>query len=87
MDPEVANRLIQYLRNAEYPPNFDKDQKRDLRKKAQSYIYREEVLYHQVDQTKQPRRVVIGNEEKLKILQQVHCGLVGGAHFGIVATR
>ena len=85
MDSTEATVLVDYLVSSKYPEDFNKDKKRRLREKASSFTVVDRILYH-LGHGGKKQKVVVGDEEKLKIIQDLHSNVVGGCHFGSNAT-
>ncbi len=68
-----------------YPKGFSASQKRGLRQQAATFELKDGVLYYvstnKITTEKILLRVVIGEDEKKRLLQAFHDGLDGG-HFG-----
>ena len=85
-----AEVLIQYIRSAKagkpaYPSGFSKDDKRALRQKVEAFEERDGVLFHKlVDSTSGTtslQRVLVTQEEKIRVLAACHSG-IDGCHYG-----
>lgn len=83
MDNINFNLLYNYLKKGEYPDNFNKSMKRDLRKKAENFsiINDKNELYYNDKMRKNPRKVVQIFEKK-EIFERMH----GVAHMGQKTT-
>ena len=90
MDPLEAQELVNYLREGEYPDGSGKNEKRSLRQKSVSFAVENNNIYHLTFSNKQVSKktlvIIGGEEEKQRILKEVHCGTIGGGHFGQIAT-
>lgn len=87
MDPAVYQALLSFLKSAgegkrNYPPDV---QKRDYRKFAESFQLINGELYHKSKKCAEPRKVIVGEEEKNRVMDLYHRG-IGGGHFGMNAT-
>ncbi|CAG0891310.1 unnamed protein product [Darwinula stevensoni] len=69
-------------RERNYPPDV---QKRDYRKFAEPFQLINGELYHQSKKCAQPKKVIVGEEERNRVLDLYHRG-IGGGHFGMNAT-
>ena len=61
-----------------------KNDKRRLREKAGSFLVTSGELFHK-GQDNNVARVIVDDEEKIRVIRQLHEGVVGG-HFGQTAT-
>ena len=85
MENSAIEELIRYLQNKSYPPNFQKNEKRRLREKSESFQCLEGSLYHKGHGGKSQR--VVTKDEVPALLSQMHASVVGGCHFGQNATQ
>ena len=67
--------VFHYLRDNQYPDIFTKDQKRNLRKKAQKFVLENGVFYIGVDSS-QPRRWVQNADEQKFFLADCHSDIL-----------
>lgn len=88
-ETNAQDEIFHYLRDNQYPNDFTKDQKRNLRKKAQKFALLEDALFfvgH--DRSKQPKRWIRDIDEQQKILTACHQGdKIDGDHVGRDRTR
>lgn len=85
MDESTAfNEVFKYLSEHEYPEGYDKNAKRALRQKAQSFVVVGGVLMHKTGQ--KLCRVVLDTDERVRIVTSLHADEVGGCHYGQQAT-
>ncbi|CAC5391772.1 unnamed protein product [Mytilus coruscus] len=90
MDGEEYNVLYKYLLNKEYSENSSLNEKRALRKRAQSFIIKENKLYYRINEGKcvaaddQNLRLVILSDEKFRIISECHIN--SGSHLGVDKT-
>ena len=85
MDESTAfNEVFKYLSEHEYPEGYDKNAKRALRQKAQSFVVVGGVLMHKTGQ--KLCRVVLDTDECVRIVTSLHADEVGGCHYGQQAT-
>ncbi|CAG0903399.1 unnamed protein product [Darwinula stevensoni] len=83
----LSQALLSFLKSAgererNYPPDV---QKRDYRKFAEPFQLINGELYHQSKKCAQPKKVIVGEEERNRVLDLYHRG-IGGGHFGMNAT-
>ena len=71
MDKEDAEALTNYLIKHTYPRGFSKENKRALRKKAESFTCSNGVLYH-VCRTGKQQLVIYDNQERRRIISTMH---------------
>ena len=64
--------VFHYLRDNQYPDIFTKDQKRNLRKKAQKFVLENGVLFYIGKDSSQPRRWVHNADEQKIFLAACH---------------
>ena len=82
---ERCRHIVQYLRgsrcsgNTLYPDDFSSNQKRALRQQAGCFEEKNGILFHRSRDG--PKRLVICESEKARLLQACHDGVDGG-HFG-----
>ena len=74
------DEVFLYLCDDSYPCGFTKDQKRDLRKKAQKFVLENGALFYVGQGNNQPRRWVHNVDEQWKILTACHTDKLAG-HF------
>ncbi|KAL9968157.1 hypothetical protein ACROYT_G026496 [Oculina patagonica] len=88
-ETNAHDEIFYYLRDSRYPNDFTKDQKRNLRKKAQKFALFEDALFfigH--DRSKQPKRWIHDIDEQQKILTACHQNdKIDGDHVGRDRTR
>ena len=70
VDPAVAEKLYKL-----YPDGFSSNQKRALRQQAGCFEEKNGVLFHRSRDG--PKRVVIRESEKTRLLQACHDGVAG----------
>ena len=80
------NEVFNYLRDNEYPINFLKYQKRNLRKKALKFVLEDGALFFIGQRKGEPKRWVHCQEEQQKIMKACHSDKLA-AHFGRDKTR
>ena len=80
MDKEVNDSICNYLEKKSYPGKCTKNDKRRLREKAGSFLVTSGELFHKGKDNK-VARVIVDDEEKIRVIRQLHEG-VGGGHFG-----
>ena len=80
MEKEESEVLVTYLGKKEYPSKYTKDDKRKLRKKAESFRLVHEKLFH-IGNKKRLQRVVTGEEERNRIIRTLHSNIVGGCYY------
>lgn len=80
------NEVFNYLRDNEYPINFLKYQKRNLRKKALKFVLEDGALFFIGQRKGEPKRWVHCQEEQQKIMKACHSEKLAG-HFGRDKTR
>ena len=85
-ETKTYNEVFNYLRDNEYPIDFSKDQKRNLRKKALKYVLEDGALYFIGQKKGEPKRWVHCQDEQQKILRACHSDKLAG-HFGRDKTR
>ena len=89
MDEKAAyDEIFNFLYDGSYLSDADKDQKRNIRKKAGKFILNDGALFY-VGSTKgnsSPRRWVSDAEEQREIIAACHGDKFGG-HFGRDKTR
>ncbi len=77
MEPMDAQIIANYLKEKEYPESYTKEMKRRLRERSTVFCCEDQILYHcGRGPNQKKRRVVIGETEKEKVLQGIHCGEV-----------
>ena len=86
------DEIFYYLRDGQYPNDFTKDQKRNLRKKAQKFALLEDVegalFFVGHDRRKEPKRWVHNIDEQQNILIACHQDdKIDGEHLGRDKTR
>lgn len=88
-ETKVHSEIYHYLRDSQYPKDFTKDEKRNLRKKAQKFVLLEGALFFVgQDKSKQPKRWIHDIDEQRKILTVCHLDdKIDGVHFGRDKTR
>jgi len=72
--------IVDYLKSNLYPPGSSKNEKRAIRQQAKSFRLKDGVLYH--IHHKKETKVVTDNEEKERIIRNMHSEAAGGGHFG-----
>ena len=85
-ETKLYNDVFHYLRDSQYPEGCNKDQKRNLRKKALKFILENGALFFVANENSQPKRWVHDNEEQKRILHACHSDKLAG-HFGRDKTR
>ena len=85
-EAKAYNEVFNYLRNNEYPIDFSKDQKRNLRKKVLKYVLEDGALFFIGQRKGEPKRWVHCQDEQQKILKACHSDKLAG-HFGRDKTR
>ena len=81
MDASEYERVKAYLSRSVYPSEFNKDEKRQLRRKALQFHLDESQILYLKSKVGVGNRRVIRQEEKVNILSHIHSG-IGGAHYG-----
>ena len=71
-DTTAYEEDFHYLRDNQYPDIFTKDQKRNLRKKAQKFVLENGVLFYIGKESSQPRRWVHNADEQKHFLAACH---------------
>ena len=71
-ETKAYNEVFNYLRDNEYPIDFSKDQKRNLRKKALKYVLEDGALFFIGQRKGEPKRWVHCQDEQQKILKACH---------------
>ena len=82
----LYNQVFYYLRDNQYPEGCTKDQKRNLRKKAQKFILDDGALCFVANENSPPKRWVHNKEEQERVLHACHSDKLAG-HFGRDKTR
>lgn len=77
--------VYHYLFDKEYADGITKDQKRRIREKSSSFVIKDGDLLHK-GKNGNLGRVIVDAGEKDRLVASLHCGLVGGGHFGMNAT-
>src|ERR1043165_3261011 len=85
MDRVEYDALYSFVTRREYPIDSSKDDKRRLREKASCFLVVDDELHHK-GHAGRVQRIVIGDEEKMRIMRSIHNDVVGGCHFGQNAT-
>lgn len=85
-ETKAYNEIFNYLRDNEYPIDFLKDQKRNLRKKALKFVLEDGALFFIGQRKGEPKRWVHCQEEQQKIMKACHSEKLAG-HFGCDKTR
>lgn len=86
-ETSTYDEVFYYLRDNKYPDDFMKDQKRNLRKKAQKFALDNGALFYiGMGKNDLPRRWVYNKDEQQKILAACHSDKLAG-HFGRDKTR
>lgn len=81
------NEVFEYLHANVYSDGFNKDQKRNLRKRAEKFRLENATVYFIGSGGKQqPKRWVAKRSEQLKILEACHSDKLA-SHFGRDKTR
>jgi hypothetical protein len=80
-DLTAYEEVFHYLRDNEYPNFYNKDQKRNLRKRSQKFVLENGVLFYKGKDNSEPRRWVLNVDEQKKILTACHSDKLDG-HFG-----
>ena len=70
------NQVFYYLRDNQYPEGCTKDQKRNLRKKAQKFILDDGALFFVANENSPPKRWVHNKEEQERVLHACHSVLL-----------
>lgn len=86
MDPDDVRALTDYLTKGIYPFGLNRDDKRSLRQKANSFLFSDGHLYHRGKEGRK-QLVICNTEEKLRIIHAMHTepGSRGG-HNGMNTT-
>ena len=86
-ETKAYNEVLNYLRDNEYPIDFSKDQKRNLRKKAlQCKVLEDGALFFIGQRKGEPKRWVHCQDEQQKTLKAFHSDKIAG-HFSRDKTR
>ena len=85
-DLTAYEEVFHYLRDNEYPNFYNKDQKRNLRKRSQKFVLENGVLFYKGLDNSEPRRWVPNVDEQKKILTACHSDKLAG-HFGRDKTK
>ena len=85
-ETKLYNQVFQYFRDNQYPEGWTKDQKRNLRKKAQKFFLDDGALFFVANENSEPKRWVHDKEEEERILHACHSDKLAG-HFGRDKTR
>jgi hypothetical protein len=78
--------VFHYLRDNKYPDSYNKDQKRNLRKRSQKFVLENGVLFYKGSNSSELRRWVPNVDEQTKILTACHSDKLAG-HFGRDKTK
>jgi hypothetical protein len=85
-EKNAYDEIFNYICDGSYPSGAEKDQKRNLRKKAEKFVLKDGALFYVGKSNSQPRRWVYGVEEQKQILTACHADKLAG-HFGRDKTR
>jgi len=85
MDATVYEAILRYKTSQTYPAAATKADKRRLREKSESFLVRDNKLFHKGHKGKE--QCVVQKDEVPDLLEQMHASVVGGCHFGINATH
>lgn len=86
-ETKLYNQVFQYLRDNQYPEGWTKDQKRNLRKKAQKFFLDDGALFFVANENSEPKRRVHDKKEQERILHACHSWDKLAVHFGRDKTR
>ena len=84
MDSTKYCNIMTYLRNSVYPDGFDKQAKSILRRLCKKYAFDEEkntLFYLEKKDGSTVKRIVIQEDEKLRVFQECHLANFAG-HVG-----
>ena len=76
-----------YNQVCQYPKDRTKDQKRNLRKKAQKFFLDDGALFFVANENSEPKRWVHDKKELERILHACHSWDKLAVHFGLDKTR
>ena len=65
--------VVAYLSKGIYPDTLSKNEKRALRQKSQSFVLKEQVLYHLGSKRKEAL-VITDDKRKQEIMTELHSG-------------
>ncbi|KAK6170637.1 hypothetical protein SNE40_018987 [Patella caerulea] len=80
--------ITYYLKNKTYPPGYSKVQKTSLRRKAQNYFFKDNILFYRFcnKPDSEPRECLFARDEKIKVIKEAHIE-DSGNHCGLNRTQ